>query len=87
METSIADCEAGKLSSVSIRVLTAGDRSLDQPVLEKLFVEVASVTAQVSNQVADLRTDSGILVADQTNQLSVDIGIVDWLIKLFRDPC
>jgi len=56
-------------------------------VLKKLFVEVASVAAQVSNQVAHLRTNSSIIVTDQTNQLGVDIGIVDWLIKLFGDPC
>mgnify|MGYP002809575301 CR=1 FL=1 len=86
VEASITDGEAGELAGVAIGVLAAGDSRLDQTVLEKLFVEVASVSAEVSDEVADLGTDSGVFVADQRVQVDVDVCIVDGLIELLGDP-
>jgi len=83
MEPGIADCEAGKLPRVPIRVLAARDGSLDQAVLEELLVEISRVSAQVSNQVAYLGPDSSIFMADQRVQVNIDVCIVDWLVELF----
>ena len=57
VEPSITNSEAGELSGVSIRVLTALDGSSDQPKLEQLLVEESSMSAQVSDQIAYLSSD------------------------------
>ena len=86
METSIAHSEACKLSRVPIRVLAARNCGLDQAMLQQLLVEVASVAAEVSNQIANFGSDASVLMADQSVQVQVNVCVVDRLIKLFRDP-
>ena len=85
MEASITHGETGELASVAVGILAALDSGLDQPVLEKLLIEVASVAAQIADKVADFRTDARIIVANQRAQVSVDVRIVDRLIEFFRN--
>lgn len=57
VEASISDCKASELPSVSVRILAALDGSGDQPELEQLLIEEASVATQVADQVTDLGPD------------------------------
>jgi hypothetical protein len=86
VESSISDGETGELAGVAIWVLAAGDGCLDQTVFEKLLVEVAGVSAEVSDEVAYFGTDSGVFVADQCVQVDIDVSIVDGLVELLGDP-
>ena len=45
VEASVADGETCELPRVTVRVLAAGNRSLDKTVFEQFFIEIASVTA------------------------------------------
>ena len=85
MEACIAYCKAGKLASVSVRILAALNSSLNQSVLEKFLIEVASVTAQITNQVTDFGSDTCVIMADKGVKVNVDVCIMNRLIELFRD--
>ena len=65
VETGISNSKACKLASVAIRILAALDCSFNQSMLEKLLVEIPGVTAQVTNQVANLGSNASIIVANQ----------------------
>lgn len=82
VEPSIADCKAGKFASIPVAIPTALNGSLDQPVLQKLFVEKLSVAAEVSDQVADLGPDSSVFMLDEHIQIVVKVRIVDRLIEV-----
>ena len=86
VEASVAHSEASKLSSVSVRILTARNGSLNKSMLEQLLIEVASMSAQITNQVADFGPNTGIFMADERVEFNIDIGVVDRLIELLRDP-
>lgn len=45
MESSISNCKTSKLPGVTVGILTAGYGSLNQSVLQELFVEVTCVSA------------------------------------------
>ena len=62
MEASITNGKTGELSGVSVWVSAALYRCWDQTKLKKLFVEESSVSAEVTNQVADFSSDAGIFV-------------------------
>ena len=85
VEASIADCEACKLPRVTIWVSATLDSRGDQAVLEELLVEEAGVTAEVPNQVANLRPDASVFVLDQVLQVRIDVRIVDWIVEFLRD--
>ena len=87
VEASVSNCKAGKLPCVPVRVLTACNRSLDQAVLQELFIEVASVPAEVTNQVAHFGPNTSIFMANERVQVHVDVGVMDRFIELFRDSC
>ena len=85
MEACIADSKAGKFASVSVRILAALNSSLNQSVLEKFLIEVASVTAQISNQVTDFGSNTRVIMADKRVKVNVDVCVMNGLIELFRD--
>jgi hypothetical protein len=87
VEASIANSEASKLASVPIRVLAASNGSFNQSVLEQLLIEEACMSAQVSDQVANLGSDTSILMQNQVVQVLVNIGVMNGLIKVFGDSC
>ncbi len=87
METCISYGEAGELAGVTIWVLATGDRSFNQTMFQKLLVKIASVSAEISKEVADFGTDSSVFVADQRVQFDVDVCIMDGFIELLGDPC
>ena len=86
VEASVAHSEESKLSSVSVRILTARNGSLNKSMLEQLLIEVASMSAQITNQVADFGPNTGIFMTDERVEFNIDIGVVDRLIELLRDP-
>ncbi len=43
------------------------------------------MTAQISNQVADLRSNSCIFMAYKSVELDVDVCVVDWFVELLRN--
>lgn len=53
VESCIANSEARELSGVSIWVLATVNGCLDQPILQQFLVEETSVSAQISNEIAD----------------------------------
>lgn len=55
-------------------------------MLEELFVEVAGVSAQVTDQVADLGPNACVFVANESVQVNIDVCVMNWLIELFGDP-
>ena len=57
VEASISNSKASKLPGVSIRVSAALNGGRDKPKLEQFLVKEASMSAQISNEVADLRSD------------------------------
>ncbi len=85
MEASVSYGEASELSGVPVRVLAARDCSLDQTMLQELLIEVASVSAEVTDQVANLRTDASIFMTDQSVQIDVDVSVMDRFVELFGD--
>lgn len=87
VESGIANCETGKLSGITVRVLTAGYCRLDQSMLQELLIEVACMSAQISNQVAHLGPDSCIFMANQCIQVNIDVGVVNGFVELFGYPC
>ena len=82
MEASVAYGETGKLPRVAVRVLAALDGGGNEAVLEQLFVEEAGVSAEVSNQVADLGPDGSILVHNKHFELVINVRIVDVLVEV-----
>lgn len=86
VETSISDCETGKLPGVSIRVTAAFDGGCDQTKLQKLLVEEARVSTKITDQIADLSPDGGIVVNYQVFEILVDVGRVNILIEVLRNP-
>lgn len=87
VEASVTNCKAGELPGVPIRVLAACNCSLNQAVLQELFIEVAGVSAEVTNQVAHLSPNTSILMANERVQVHVDVSVMDRFIELFRDSC
>ncbi len=85
VETCITHGEAGKLTGVPVRILTARDCSFDKSMLEEFFIKVPCVTAQISNQVADLSSNACVFMADKGVELNVDVSVVDWFVELLRD--
>lgn len=83
VETSITHGEAGKLAGVPVRILTARNCSFDKSMLEQFFIKVPCVTAQISNQVADLSSNACIFMADKSVELDVDVSVVDRFVELF----
>lgn len=65
METSITNSKASKFPCVSIRVLATGNSSLDESMFEQLLIEEASMSAEISNQVANFSSNTSILMKDQ----------------------
>ena len=66
VEARISNSKACKLSGVTIRVLATGYCSFDQTMFQKLLIKVACVSAEISEEVADLGTDSSIFMTDQS---------------------
>ena len=87
MEAGVSNGETSKLPSVAIRVLTARDCSFDQAMLQELFIEVASVSAQVSDQVAHLGPNARIFMTNERVQVNIDVCVVNRFVELFGDSC
>ena len=87
MESSVSDCKASKFPGVTVGILAASYGSLNQSVLQEFFVEVARVSAKIANQVANFSPDSCILMANQSVQVNINIGVVNWLVEFFRNSC
>ena len=85
VEARIAYCKACKLARVSVRIPTTIDCGRDQSILQKFFIKEASVSAQVANQVANFGTNVWVLVRNKYFQVVVDVGVVDWLVKVLVD--
>lgn len=82
VESSITNSEASELPGVSVWVLAAFNSSRNETKLEQLLVEEASVTTEVSNQVADLGSDGSVVVNDQLFQVFVDVSLMDVLVEI-----
>lgn len=65
VETGITNSKAGELTGVPVGISAALDSCGNKSILEQLLIEEASVTAQVSNQVAHLRSNTGVIVLNQ----------------------
>ena len=87
MESSISDSKAGELSCISISVSATLDCCGNQTKLKKFLIEEASMSAQVSYQVANLGSNGSILMNNQILELVVNVRIVDILIEVFRNTC
>jgi hypothetical protein len=87
VESSISHSKASELPSVSIRISAALNGCLNQPKLKELFVEEACVSAQVTNKIAHLGSDSSILMHYQSLQLIVDVSLMDVFIEVFGYSC
>jgi hypothetical protein len=85
MEARISNSEACELAGVAITVSATLDGSLDQSMLEQLFVKELSVATQVTNQVANLGTNASIWMLDQHIQISVNVRVMDWLVEVLAD--
>ena len=85
VESGISNCEACELSGVPVWVSAALNGSGDQSKVEEFLVEVTSVSAKITNQVANLGSDRGILVHDQVLQIGVDTCVMDVFVKIFGD--
>lgn len=85
VEPSIADCKAGKLSSIPIAILATIYRSLDEPMLQKLLIEELSVAAEVSDKVANFSSDPSVLMLDKHVEVVIKVRVVDRLVKVFGD--
>ena len=83
VETSVSDCKACKFPRITIWISATFNGSRNQAVLKQFLVEEAGVAAEVSNQVAYLGPDAGVLMLDQVLQVGVDVRVVDWIIELF----
>lgn len=83
MEASVTDSEAGELSGVSILIAAALNRCGNNSVSQELLVEESGVATQISNQVANLSSDSWVLMHDQSFEVDIDIGLVDRLVEVF----
>ena len=57
VEASVTNREAGKLPGVTVWVSATLDGCCNQSKVEQLLVKVAGVTAKVTDQVANLRSD------------------------------
>lgn len=64
VEAGVADGETGELPRVAVRVPATLDGRRYKPKLEQFFVEEPSVSAQVSDEIADLGPDRCICVHD-----------------------
>lgn len=85
VESSVSNCKASKFPSVSIRISARLNCSRNKPEVEELFVEVASVSAKVTDQVAHFRSDGRIGMHDQRFKVVVDVSVVDILVEVFRN--
>ena len=85
VEPCVTNREAGKLPGVAVGVSAALDGRCDQAEVEQLLVEIAGVAAKVTDQVANLRSDRGVLMHDQVLQISIDVRVMDVLVEIFRD--
>lgn len=57
VEASISNSETSKLPRVSIRISAALDGRRDEPKLKQFLIKEASMSAQISNEVANLRSN------------------------------
>ena len=85
VEAGVSNGETSKLPSVAIWVLAARDCSFDQAMLQELLVEVASMSAQVTDQVAYFGPNSRILVANERVQVDINVSVVNRFVEFFRD--
>ena len=54
-------------------------------MLKKFFIKVPCVTAQISNQVADLSSYACIFMANKSVEFDIDVGVVDRFVELLRN--
>lgn len=85
VEARVSNRKACKLARIPVAVLATLDRSSDQAKLEEFLIEEPSVSAQVSNQVADLCPDRSVFVDNQRFEVVVDVSIMDVLIEILAD--
>jgi len=83
VETGVTYSEAGKLASVSIGISATFYSCHDESEVEQLFIEIASVSAEIAYQVADLGSDRRVFVDDQVFEVCVNLSVVDVLIEVF----
>ena len=86
VEACITYGEASELTSIPVRITTAFNRSRDETVLKQFLIEEPSMSAKITNQIADLGTNRSILMDDQVLQVLVYVSSVYVLVEIFRDP-
>lgn len=86
METSISNGETSELPGVSIGISATLDGGGYEPKLEQLLIEKASMSTQVSDEVANLRSNRGIRVNNEVLEFIVYVRIVDVFVEVFGDP-
>merc|ERR1712187_23538 len=69
VEACVTDGEAGELSRVAVRVPATFNSCSNQTMLEKLLIEEASMTAQISDQIANFCPNAGVFMGDQIFQV------------------
>lgn len=87
VEASVTYCEASKFPCVTVRVSATLDSGGNQTKLQEFLIEETSVSAQITDQIADFGSDIRILMSDQNLQVVVNIGIMNWLIEILVDSC
>ena len=85
MKACVSNGEASKLPRIAVWVLAACDSRFNQAMLQQLLVEVASMSAQVTDQVAYFGPNSRILVANERVQVDINVSVVNRFVEFFRD--
>lgn len=87
VEASISDGETGKLAGVSIRITAALNGSSNESMLKQLLVKKPCMATKISNEVTNFGTDIGIRMRYERFEVSVYVGIVNWLVKILINAC
>jgi len=86
VEASISNSKTSKLPRVSIRISAALDGRRDEPKLKQFLIKEASMSAQISNEVAHLGSNWSILMNNKILEIIINIWIVNIFIKVFWNP-
>lgn len=85
METCVTYSEASEFSGVSVWVSARLNSSRNKAKVEELLVEVAGVSAKISDKVANFGSDRSIVVNDQSFEVIVNGGVMDVFVEIFRN--
>lgn len=86
VETSVTDREAGEFPRVPVGVSATLDSGGNQSKFEKLLIEEARMSAQVTDQVADFGPDISVRVLNQNFEVLINVSVMDRLVEILVDP-